>query len=67
MTKKVVIEIEPDGSTTIDAQGFKGNSCTLATRELEVALVGTTASPSDRKPKPDFFAQNPGSTVRQRS
>jgi hypothetical protein len=54
--KKVVIEILPDGSSKVDAQGFKGSQCSLATRELELALAGS--GPVDDRKKPDFYAQN---------
>lgn len=63
--KKVIIEIEADGTSSIDAQGFQGQSCTLATRELELALAGIPGGVDDKK-KPDFFATNPG-TVKQGS
>lgn len=53
--KMVLIEIMPDGSSTVDAQGFQGKSCALATREIELALAGSPASVDDRK-KPDFYA-----------
>jgi len=52
--KKVIIEIYPDGSSKIDAQGFKGQQCSLATKELELALAGS--APVDKRPKPDFYA-----------
>lgn len=61
--KKVVIEIFPDGSSKIDAQGFKGQQCSLATKELEMALVGSDSSAIDKRPKPDFYAQNPTTQV----
>ena len=53
--KKIVIEIEADGTTKVDAQGFKGKSCSLATREIELALAGTDDT-VDKRPKPDFYA-----------
>lgn len=52
--KKVVIEVLPDGSTSIDAQGFQGSSCALATKELELVLAGSGGEVSDKK-KPDFY------------
>ena len=55
--KKVIIEIEADGTTSIDVDGFKGQSCTLATREIELALAGVGGDISDKK-KPEF-AMNP--------
>ena len=56
--KKIIVKIATDGSVDIDAQGFKGNSCTLATKELETLLVGSPLDNNDRKPKPDFYAAN---------
>lgn len=58
MLKKIVIEVQADGSTKIDAQGFKGSSCSLATKELELALAGNAGNVEDKR-KPDFYAQNP--------
>lgn len=57
--RKVVVSIETDGSVSIDAQGFKGSSCSLATKELELALVGGNAAGVDDKRKPDYYATNP--------
>lgn len=64
-SKKIVIDIEPDGSVKIDAQGFKGGSCALATREMEMVLAGGIVGDANRKKKPDFFATNPGATTKQ--
>lgn len=63
--KKVIVEIYPDGSTKVDAQGFQGQSCSLATRELELALAGDMKNVEDRK-KPDFFATH-GSVHQQKN
>lgn len=52
--RRVIIEIDTDGTTKIDAEGFKGKQCTLATRELELALAGN--GPVDDRKKPDFYA-----------
>ncbi len=54
--KQVVITILPDGTTQIDAQGFTGQQCSLATKEIELALAGNTGS-VEKKPKPDFYNQ----------
>jgi hypothetical protein len=62
--KKVIIEIHPDGSSTVDAEGFKGQQCSVATRELELALAGSSNNVDDKK-KPDFFALNPGSATQR--
>lgn len=56
--RKIIVEVKPDGSTVIDAQGFQGQGCSLATRELELVLAGNPANVDDRK-KPDFYAMNP--------
>ena len=47
---QVIIDITPEGETTIDAQGFQGAQCSDATRAIENAL-GTTAK--DAK-KPEY-------------
>lgn len=54
--KRVLIDFNSDGSTHIESFGFVGNSCTLATRELELALAGNDPSNRDDKKKPDFYA-----------
>lgn len=36
--KTITVEIDPSGSTKIDAQGFTGNSCLKETESLEEAL-----------------------------
>lgn len=64
--KKVVVTVNPDGSTSIDAQGFKGSSCQLATRELELALVNGDKSALDEKKKPDYY-QTLGNTSTNRN
>ena len=63
--KSIIIEIETDGSVHMDAKGFTGNSCSLATKELEMVLAGAEGVTDDRK-KPEFF-QRIGSSVTQRS
>jgi hypothetical protein len=64
--RKIVIEIHDDGSSSVDAQGFVGNSCSLATKEIEYALAGHDPGNRDDKKKPEF-AMNPGSTATQRN
>lgn len=54
--KKVVVEIYPDGSSKVDSAGFKGNSCTLATKEIELALAGNDPGNRSDTKKPDFYA-----------
>lgn len=53
--KKIIIEIHPDGTSKIDAEGFKGQQCSLATKDLELVLAGPAGEVTDRK-KPDFYA-----------
>lgn len=54
MAQKIVVTILPNGETKIDAQGFAGNSCSIATKELEQVLVG--GGKVDDTKKPEFFA-----------
>lgn len=61
MTKEQInVDISPAGNVTIEAQGFQGSGCSVATHELEVHLNGGTKK---RKEKPEFFA--PGNTTQQ--
>lgn len=52
--QSVVITINTDGTSKVEAVGFTGQSCTLATRDLELVLAGSGSV--DRNPKPDFYA-----------
>lgn len=60
--KSIEVTIETDGEVKIEAKGFTGNSCTIATKDLEMVLAGGAVD--DRKPKPDFYAST-GAQVRQ--
>jgi len=40
----IIIDITPEGGTTIDAQGYTGSSCSDATKAIEKALGKTTKS-----------------------
>ena len=51
--KQLVIDIDPDGTIHIDAQGFSGRSCEDATRGIEQALGQVTTVTH----KPEFYAQ----------
>ncbi len=39
---QIIIDIKPDGQTTVDAQGFNGSQCKDATKAIEKALGVTT-------------------------
>lgn len=54
--RKVIIDIFADGTSKVDAEGFKGQQCSLATKELELALAGGSNSSVDDRKKPDFYA-----------
>lgn len=36
--KSIVVEVSPEGEVKIEAVGYKGQSCSLATKALEKAL-----------------------------
>lgn len=63
MRKQVVITFEPDGTTNIDAQGFKGKGCQSATEAIALTLGGSGRDKSDDRKKPDYFATNPGTNT----
>ena len=56
----ILVDISPAGNVKIEAQGFAGNGCAVATHDLEVHLNGGTKK---RKEKPEFYA--PGVSTRQ--
>lgn len=56
--RSITIEVNSDGTTKVEANNFKGASCDLATREIELALTGGDLNSMDHKKKPDFFATN---------
>jgi hypothetical protein len=56
--QQIIVTIATDGTTTIDAQGFKGKGCAKATEQIEIALSGGAARSS--KKKPEFFAPTMG-------
>ena len=52
--RRIIIEINPDGSTTLETKGFQGTACQLASKELELAIAGGAAI--DSKNTPEFYA-----------
>lgn len=51
--KSIEITFNPDGTSKVEAQGFKGGSCQQATKEFIEALGSVT---SDKK-KAEFYQQ----------
>ena len=54
--KSIEIVVSPIGEIQIEAVGFKGADCELATRFLEEAL----GSVKQKRKKPEFHQQNIG-------
>lgn len=48
---EIIVTIKTDGSTEIEGQNFKGNSCAKATEAIEAAL-GKVKS---KKLKPEYY------------
>lgn len=64
MSEQIVIDISPAGSVKIDAVGFKGQGCSIATKQIEIALGGAKAG--GKKKKPEFFQPSgSGQTVKR--
>lgn len=59
--KQLIIEIARDGTTKIDAQGFKGVGCAAATEQIEIAIGG--ASKKKKTKKPEWSAPVGGKNV----
>ena len=60
---KILIEISPEGGTTIKAQGYRGASCLDATREIEHALgqvVNDRKTPEFQLGQKQAGGQSPG-------
>lgn len=55
MEKKIEIVCKKDGTFTIEAFGFEGNSCEQATAPYEEALGGETI---EKTRKPEYFNVN---------
>lgn len=64
-SKNVTVNIKPDGSTVIEANGFQGVGCKDATKQLEMVLAGSESN-TDTKPKPDFYATTSNSNMNYR-
>jgi hypothetical protein len=52
MHRTIEVTIDPQGSVTIEATGFRGNACEQATKEIEKAL----GIQKTRKKKPEYLA-----------
>ena len=52
--KKIVITIDPEGETQVEAFGYKGGSCVKATAPLTQALIG--GAPDQSTKKPEFYS-----------
>jgi len=51
MNKRVIITIKPDGSTSVEADGYNGKGCQSATAAFQRALGVVT----DDQTKPEFL------------
>lgn len=56
MAKEIVVTIERDGTSKVEANGFKGKGCAEATQSIELVLAGNDPSARSDQKKPDFFA-----------
>lgn len=63
MQKRIVVNILPDGTTSVDAQGFQGKGCQEATEQVAIALGGPSRDKSDDKRKPEYFGANVGKST----
>lgn len=53
MSRRIIVRVDPSGSITVEAAGFKGKGCEAATKAIEDAL----GKPSTRTRKGDFWRQ----------
>lgn len=58
--RKVIVKIDALGRPSVEADGFTGTSCEVATKPIEDALAG--GNPLNREYKPEW-EQSQGETV----
>jgi hypothetical protein len=63
MSKKIVVTIDPEGQTQVEAFGYKGGTCVKATAPLTQALIG--GLPDQSVKKPEFFQGDATVKVRE--
>ena len=51
MSEQIVIDVSPSGVTKIEANGFEGQACSLATEQLEIVIGGHGSKKKDFKPE----------------
>ena len=52
MSEQLVIDISPAGTVSIEANGYEGNACSMATQQLEIVIGGHAAKKkTDYKPE----------------
>lgn len=51
MNEQIVIDVSPSGATRIEAVGYEGSACSLATAQLEIAIGGHGQKKTDYKPE----------------
>jgi hypothetical protein len=54
--------IKPGGEIKMDVVGGQGESCVIATQELELSLAGAGSKKADEGKKPEFY-DGGGTTV----
>jgi fructose-specific phosphotransferase system component IIB len=52
--KEIVVKIKPDGKVMVETNGFVGNECLLASKEIE-EMLGIVKK---EKKKPEFYIKN---------
>lgn len=58
----LTVTVAPDGSSTVEVDGARGDLCLELTREIEEAIGDV----KDRKKKPEFYQGNTGGTHQKR-
>lgn len=49
--EQIVIDVSPSGATKVEAMGYEGNACDIATQQLEIVIGGNAAKRKDYKPE----------------
>ena len=50
--EQIVVDVSPTGMVSIEAHGYQGNACAIATQQLEIVIGGQHANKkTDHKPE----------------
>ena len=61
MSRRIHVRVSPTGDITVEADGFQGSGCEVATKAIEEAL----GKPREHTRKPEYWRQSQGQQNQQ--